>query len=72
MANRNDNSTNWATAQQPVVTASKVPIEDDHDLEDLTFAGSTGQARAVIQFARSNSPFGGQQRSVMQSFDNLP
>ena len=37
--------------------------EDGHDLEDLTFAGSTGQARAVIQFARSNSPIGGQQRS---------
>ena len=52
------------SSQKPYVAFGNVPIEDGHDLEDLTFAGSTGQARAVIQFARSNFPIGGQQCSV--------
>ena len=47
----------------PVTDANFVPSADGHDLEDLTFAGSTNLVKAVIQFATSDFPVGGQQCS---------
>jgi len=55
-----DHLSNWVTVLLPVVGANFVPSADGHDLEDLTFAGSTKSVKAVIQFATSDFPVGGQ------------
>ena len=44
-------------AEQRLFAATRiVPAADGHDLEDLTFAGSTYSVKAVIQFATSYFP----------------
>jgi len=39
------------TAKKQFVATRKVPVADDHDLEDLTFSRSTDSVKAVIQLA---------------------
>jgi hypothetical protein len=50
----------FVTLHKPFLVDFFVPSADGHDLEDLTFAGSTKSVKAVIRFATSDFPVGGQ------------